>query len=462
MTLLILSHITIFILLTLLVFLVGTYYNFCFVQAQEGVTIFKFPGDTFKQIGNGTGPALSDDNLKIETVIKGLQFPTSMAFLGPDDILVLEKNNGTVRRIVNGNMLDEPLLDVNVGNKNERGMLGVAISENSEKDHKQNEYVFLYYTETKSKDGEDLEDDGVVLGNRLYRYELENGKLINPKLLLDIPAEPGSDHQGGVVLIGPDENVYLITGDVNHFGEAQNKNYRKPDGTSGILRVTQDGMPVGKGVLGDTHPLNLYYAYGIRNGFGMDFDPVTGRLWDTENGIECCDEINLVNPGFNSGWAIVQGIWKLNQSNRIDKDGIFNETLDKGELIDFEGKGKYSSPEFMWDYSVGPSAIKFLNSANLGPQYKNDLFVGNVNYQSLYHFDLTENRTELVLSGSLKDKIASKSDIEELIFAKDVGRITDIDVGPDGNLYILSLSDSWNEYQSLPEGSIFKISKSDN
>ena len=459
MTLLILSDKTIFILLTLLVFLVGTYYNFCFVQAQEGVTIFKLPEDTFKQIGNGTGPFLRDDNLKIETVIKGLEFPTSMAFLGPNDILVLEKNNGTVRRIVNGNMLDEPLLDVNVGNKKERGMLGIAISEKSEKDHKQNAYVFLYYTETKSKDGEDLEEDGVVLGNRLYRYELENSKLINPKLMLDIPFEPGSDHQGGVVLIGPDENVYLITGDVNHFGEAQNKISGEPDGTSGILRVTQDGMPVGKGILGDTHPLNLYYAYGIRNGFGMDFDPVTGKLWDTENGIECCDEINLVNPGFNSGWATVQGIWKLNQSNRIDKDGIFNEILNKGELNDFDGKGKYSSPEFMWNYSVGPSAIKFLNSANLGQQYKNDIFVGNVNHQNLYHFDLTENRTELLLKGKLIKKILeSQEDPEDIVFAKGLGRITDIDVGPDGNLYVLS--HSWDkDNQNLQNGSIFKISK---
>ena len=58
---------------------------------------------------------------------------------------------------------------------------------------------------------------------------------------------------------------------------------------------------LGKGILGNTYPLNLYYAYGIRNSFGMDFDPVTGKLWDTENGPDYGDEINLVEPGFNSG-----------------------------------------------------------------------------------------------------------------------------------------------------------------
>jgi hypothetical protein len=114
--------------------------------------------------------------------------------------------------------MSQPLLDVNVANREERGMLGIAISkQESENGDKPRVYVFLYYTETKSKDGEDLDaSGGVVLGNRLYRYELENNKLINPKLLLDLPAEPDSNHQGGVVLIGPDKNVYLVIGYVDH------------------------------------------------------------------------------------------------------------------------------------------------------------------------------------------------------------------------------------------------------
>lgn len=64
----------------------------------------------------------------------------------------------------------------------------------------------------------------------------------------------------------------------------------------------------GHGILGDISPLNLYYAYGIHNGFGMDFDPITGRLWNTEPGHWINDEINIVRPGFNSGYRIVQGL----------------------------------------------------------------------------------------------------------------------------------------------------------
>jgi len=179
---------------------------------------------------------------------------------------------------------------------------GIAVSQHEAKDRgKPSKYVFLYYTETKSKDGGDLEKTQTIV-NRLYRYELVDKKLINPALLLELPGEPGPRHSGGVVLIGPDKNVYLVIGDVDHRKEAQNMFGNKADGTGGVLRITQDGMPVGRGMLGDTYPLNRYYAYGIRNSFGMDFDPVTGNLWDTENGDHCCDEINLVEPGFNSGW----------------------------------------------------------------------------------------------------------------------------------------------------------------
>jgi glucose/arabinose dehydrogenase len=111
--------------------------------------------------------------------------------------------------------------------------------------------------------------------------------LINPKLLLDLPYLPGPAHNGGVITTGPDCNLYIAIGELTPTKH----------GRGGILRITQDGRPVGEGILGHDYPLNLYYAYGIRNSFGIDFDPVTGNLWDTENGPSWGDEINLVKPG---------------------------------------------------------------------------------------------------------------------------------------------------------------------
>ena len=133
-------------------------------------------------------------------------------------------------------------------------------------------------------------------------------------MLLDLPASPNR-HNGGPLLIGPDGNLYALIGDINRSTKAQNfLNGSEPDGTSGILRMTQDGHPVPTAsIIGDDYPLNLYYAYGIRNDFGMDFDPVTQKLWDTENGLMYGDEINLVEQGFNSGWSRIQGIWDSKQ-----------------------------------------------------------------------------------------------------------------------------------------------------
>ena len=253
------------------------------------------------------GPIINDPKLKAEVVFRGINFPTSMTFLGPNDILVLEKNLGTVRRIVNGTMLPTPVFHANVDNKGERGMLGIAVSRtrNNGNTHPTT-FVFLYFTEA---DGGKAKHDnssasGYVhqkqhLANRVYRYELvNNDKLVNPKLLLSLPAYPGSAHNGGRLIIGPDNNVYIVIGDVNgdtNYSNAttlaENIEARPPpDGRGGILRITQDGKPVGKGILGDKFPLNLYYGYGIRNSFGINFDPITGQLWDTENGPRFGDE----------------------------------------------------------------------------------------------------------------------------------------------------------------------------
>ena len=371
------------------------------------------------------GPTLNDPNLKIELVFKNkseLDSPTtSMAFLGPNDILVLEKNKGAVERITNGQLQKNPLLQVKVGQQVEWGMLGIAVSKSGT-----NTYVYLYYTEAGNSKGQ------VALGNRLYKYQLINDKLVNPLLLLDLPATSllkgqENNHDGGKVVIGPDHNLYVVIGDVGgRNGLVQNNPKGSTvDGTSGILRLTQDGQPVGKGILGDPIPLNLYYAYGIRNSFGFDFDPVTGNLWDTENGAIDKDEINLVKPGFNSGWGQVMGFApkKFNPEN---------------DLVTFDGKGKYSDPQFVWKQTVGPTDLRFLNSNKLGPQYENTIFVGAVNSGNLYNFKLNTERTGLALQGALTDHIADTPAEEQgIIFGQGFGVVTDIEVGPDGYLYIL-------------------------
>ena len=327
-------------------------------------------------------------------------------------------------------MLPEPLLDVNVANESERGLLGIAISKNLTNGTDQPAYVFLFYSETLEKDG------GNLVGNRLYRYELVNNKLINPKLLLDLPTTPGPSHDGGVVRIGPDNNVYVVAGDLNFaripsaYTLAQNNaSGLAPDGRGGILRVTQNGEVVGGvGIFGNEHPLNKYYAYGIRNSFGIGFDPVTGNLWETENGPNHHDEINLFQAGSNGGWRQIRGLGA--------NDTGFDPNRD---LVDFGGKGKYSDPKFDWYDTVAPTAITFLDSDKLGTQYENDMFVGNVKGGRIFNFNLNDNRTELVLDSPLDDKMAdTDEELQDVTFGSNFGIITDLQVGPDGYLYVVS------------------------
>lgn len=411
-------------------------------EASGGQEQMQEAGEPAETIGSDAPEIVGDQNFEVEVVFDGINITSNMAFLSADDILVLEKNEGTVKRIVNGTMYPDPVLDLDVVHSD--GLLGIALSEgrSSQKN------VFLYYTEAPRKYGQDVNDEGEIkivnssLGyirecNCLYRYDLVNGKLQNPKLLLSLPAGPGGQHHGGEILIGPDNNLYIAVGNIegqkSPSTRTRAQNFDEdvgPDGRAGILRVTQDGQPVGNGLLGNEYPLALYYAYGIRNSFGMDYDPVTGSLWDTENGPDHGDEINLVEPGFNSGAETVFGF----------------DNFDSDELVDFDNKGKYSEPEFVWNVPVGPTAIKFLNSTIYGEEYENDLFVGDINNGNLYHFDLNENRTGLELEGDLEDKIADDQDeLDPVIFGTGFGGITDIQVGPDGYLYVLA------------NGSIFRI-----
>jgi len=391
-----------------------------------------------------SAPVVKNTNLKAELYSQGLNSPTSMAFLGPNDILVLEKDEGTVKRIINGNLVPQPLLQIPVAIKSERGMLGMDIAK-----HKNGPtYVFLYYTESGGKKIADDTTNGIQpSANVLYRYELTNDRLINPKLLLSLPSIPGPNHDGGKIVVGPDNNIYVIIGDLrSHRTQLQNVVDGPPaDKTSVIFRVTQDGQPVTNSPLGNSDPLNLYYAYGIRNSFGIDFDPVTGNLWDTENGPNYGDEINLVYPGFNSGWAQIQGIWSV--KGKIGNENPGSVKINpSNDLVNFGGRGKYLPPQFIWFKTIAPTALKFFNSTKLGKQYQNDLFVADNNNGNIYNFKLNQSRTGFYFNDpKLDDKISnSLKESNSLIFASGFdGGITDLKIGPDdGYLYILTFSGS--------------------
>ncbi|MGD9673029.1 MAG: PQQ-dependent sugar dehydrogenase [Candidatus Nitrosocosmicus sp.] len=408
-----------------------------------------------------SGPSINDDNLLVQKVTDGLEIPTSMAFLGPNDLLVTEKETGKVIHIVDGQIQDEPALDVTVANSIERGLLGIAISK--QPDGKT--FVFISFTESGNEvDGSDVESNVDPAGNRLYRYEYVDGQLINPVLLLDLTAIPPNDrgeHNGGKIRIGPDNNIYFIVGEVGgHRTQAQNiEDGPPPNGLGGVLRITQDGQIIhGEPLFGNELPLNLYYAMGIRNSFGMDFDPVTGNLWDTENGPYTGDEINLVFPGFNSGWSLIQG---------LSQNDLLGSGATSDDLVYF-GKGSYAEPKLSWVTPIGITALKFLNSDKLGKQYQNNMFVGDINNGLLYRFILNDARDDISFDSGYTGNTALLADKEvndpkenqPFIFGQGFGGITDIEVGPDGFLYVLSYTGSLFRIVPSPAGTTTTMSSS--
>ena len=158
------------------------------------------------------------------------------------------------------------------------------------------------------------------------------------------------------------------------------------------------------------------------------------------------DEINLVEPGFNSGWNRVQGVWKDNEGNI----GEHPRRSNPEGLVSFGGKGKYSLPQLTWKNRVGPTALKFLDSERLGVEYRNDIFVSDFHVGRIYHFDLDSTRTQLLLNDTLQDKVVDRPDEDRTAnIQQDFGSITNMEVGPDGYVYILSIYDG--------EGAIFRI-----
>ena len=371
-----------------------------------------------------------DPHLKVESIVSGLSSPTSMAFIDNNNILVLEKE-GNVRLVSNGQLQQQPVLQVPVDIKSERGLLGIAVMKNSNT-------VFLYYTDSQVGGGE--------LRNRVYKYEWNGQTLVGPKLILDLPGLPGPNHDGGKLVIGNDGNLYAIIGELRHNGKLQNiKDGPDPDDTGVIFRVNPaDGSPAKGNPFANNGnaAMHRYYAYGIRNGFGIAIDPVTGNLWETENGEDTYDEINLIKPGFNGGWKVVMG--PMSKGNGITEN----------DLVNFPGS-HYADPVFSWLKPVAVTAIEFLKSSKLGTDYLNNMFVGDYKNGNLYFFKLNKDRTAIELDNNQQAAalvVDNKNELEAVKFASGFNGITDIKTGPDGLLYVLSFGDG-NIYRISPASS---------
>ncbi len=342
-------------------------------------------------------PILKDSNYIIEKFVSDLYFPTTFDFIH-EDMIILEKN-GDVRFVKNGNLLNEPILRIEVPTSLEDGLLGILVK---------NEQVYLHYTTSESDTNT----------NWFYKYDWENENLVNPELIKKIPG--GSfEHNSGVMTLF-EKQVVMVIGDLgNREGVTQNFMEGEFDHTSVIMPIDPEQPPI---------------AIGIRNSFGLDVDPKTGFLWDTENGPESFDEINLIHPKFNSGWKLVQGPASNEQKEELKKNMDYN----------------YSDPKFSWERPVGVTSIHFIDSSYFS-QYLNSVLIGSFHNGNLYKFNLNFERDGFTFENSeLVDLVLNISDDDsEIIFGTGFRGITDIKQGPDGLIYILSIGDG-TVYRIIP------------
>jgi glucose/arabinose dehydrogenase len=359
-----------------------------------------------------------------------------------------------------------------------------------------NHFVYLFWTESSTGVDTSNIDEIALLANRVDRYVWNGSTLIFDRNLIRLRAlqqdagQPArGNHNGGVICFGPDGKLYIIFGDNGRRGFLQNitsggplpdDQFGGPDPdnahlTGVILRLNDDGStPIDNPFFNAVTTLTgeaaanvkKVFAYGVRNSFGMAFDHVGGNLWTQENGDDAFDEINRVTPGFNGGW-----IQSMGPLSRIGEFKSIEQTYGAGNLQQLRWPpaniaatpqealarmfmlpgAQYLDPEFSWKYAVAPSPIGFIAGPGLGAQFEGDMLVGasrtTLLNGFLFRFKLTADRQHFVFTDQrLADRVADNVDkfdqteSESLVIGKDFGVTTDIVTGPNGNVFVVSLS----------------------
>ena len=452
----------------------------------------------------GQSPSVVDSDLGVRTVVSGLDQPISMAFIGPTDILVLEKATGQVKRVVDG-QVTATVLDLAVNSASERGLLGIALHP----DFPSDPGVYLFWMESTTGADTNVLTEVPLLGTRVDRFVWSGGVLTFDRNIVtlrslqqDSGQPPRANNNGGVIRFGPDGKLYVFVGDVGRRGQLQNLEkgpfgVGQPDDQFGgpepddahlsgvILRLSDDGstpadnpfFAAGAAIGGEVGAnIQKIFSYGHRNSFGMAFDPRSGDLWLQENGDDSFSELNRVQAGTNGGWVQIMGpVSRIGEYKAIETSTATDPCTGSptpyfglqqirwsptniadspkealAELFMLPG-AHYSDPEISWRFEVAPAALGFQVGRALGRQYENGLFIGAATMQLeggyLFRFDLTGSRRKVaVRDPRLADQVADntcKFDVtesERLVFGRNFGVGTDIQTGPNGNLFVVSIS----------------------
>jgi glucose/arabinose dehydrogenase len=327
--------------------------------------------------GGTTGPAVAG-GVRAIRVASGLASPVGFTFAPGGRLVYLERHTGWLRF---RNLQTDADVRVhrirNVNSDGERGALGVALHPN----WPAQPFVYVFVTRNTA--------DG--LRNQVLRIKVENDDGVGVRRLLSVAAGPASNHNGGRIAFGPDDKLYVVIGD---NAQPSNSQDRSSNLRGKILRLNPDGSVPG------TNPFGTrIWAYGIRNSIGFAFDPQRGRLWESENGPGCNDEVNRIVKGGNHGWGPNENCPNTNNS----------------------GPTPRILPRHTFVNPVGLTGLAFCDACGLGAAFNGDVLVGAVNDGRIRRFDLNATR--------------SGFDAGPLLVLDRPGPVLSLEVGPNGRIF---------------------------
>jgi aldose sugar dehydrogenase len=329
-------------------------------------------------------PTANEGKFKFEIVADHLEVPWAMVFLPGGDLLFTERP-GRVRLIHEGKLVAAPVYtvpDLKTARGGEIGLMGICLHPEFEKNH----FVYLAYGH---KDGD----------VRVARYEFTKAVgavgLTNPTLIIKgFPA--AANHAGCCIKFGPDKKLYITTGE--SFRKELAQDMTSLGGKT--LRLNDDGStPQDNPFVGKEGVRPEIWSFGHRNSQGMDWQPGTGRMYQSEHGPSVSDapgggdEFNLVEKGRNYGWPMIH--------HRETKDGL-------------------EAPLVEWTPAIAPGSGVFYNG-DLFPEYKGNFLIGGLRGEGIYR---------VVLDTSDPKKIVKDDRI-----LHGYGRIRAICAAPDGSIY---------------------------
>lgn len=303
----------------------------------------------------------------------GLNGPSAFTFAPDGTIWYLERGTGEVHTLNPATDVDHRVFTIaGVDGSGERGALGIALHPQWPATPK----VFVYVTRTHAGH----------LQNQLVRFTVSGGAGSNLRILLATPASASPYHNGGRILFGPDHKLYVMIGDGHNSANAQD---RSGNLRGKILRLDTDGTAA-RG-----NPIGRIWSYGHRNSYGFTFDPRTDRLWETENGPGCTDEINLIAKGANFGWG-------PNETCSTRKPNGTNNSGPKPRHL----------PKAYFASTIGITGAAFCDRCGLGSAANGDLVFGDVKTGTIGALNM--NATRSGFTGSPRTLLTVPSDVHSI------------------------------------------------